>query len=987
MSARAFPEFGEWFAAVHGHPPFAWQARLAAEVIADGWPAVIAAPTGTGKTAVIDVALFHLALEGCRPGRVAPVRIVYAVDRRVVVDQAYERACRIRAMLARAEGPCAAVAAALAGFGSAPLHIEQLRGGLPREDDWALSPAQPTILCTTIDQLGSRLLFRGYGVSPRMAPVHAGLLGEDALLLLDEAHLSRAFEETLAGIARHRGGGGRWGFTLLTATPRAEGARVFRLTEAERADPPIAVRLSTRKPASLVSVPCAMGSAAHVEAIAEQAWRLADGRAAPTVAAIVNRVQVARAVHAALEVFAAATYPETEDGVPPDRPRAILLTGRVRPVERDRLLALHAARLSAGGPRDSTLSPLFVVATQCIEAGADFDFDALVTQIAPLAALRQRFGRLDRLGHKRDAAAVMVATKDEVAAKADDAIYGDKAKRTWDWLAAVATEGVVDFGVDALDALAPPDDLADPGPSAPTLRRADVALFATTAPFPHPDPHLPLFLRGVIESETDVSIVWRADLPDELWRADPDEESLARAARILDILPPRPGEALSVPFPAARAWLASIRALVVVAPVAVAVADVASARPEPEGGEPIARTRATALRLPRARDAIPRLIIAHPAGREERLRPGDTIVVPCAYGGCDRYGWNPAGAASVDDLAEVAAAPYAARRAAMRLHPALVEAGWADPDLTPDGRERLGKAISRVAADASDARALARDAAGLDGLAPSLRAAFEALAGAESLKIEQADGKEGIGPVIAAPRGLRGEALTAFRAAFGLAPGPAAPVGEAATDRDDAGSFPGAELSLARHRDDVARTARAFANALGLSAELAATLELAGRLHDDGKADPRFQALLGATGAPLAKSASGVASRACRAAARVPEGWRHEALSVRLATRALDPPPEGVDADLALWLIGTHHGYGRPFFGAHRDGWDETFRPLADAAALEPGIGPERLDFESNGTDWPGLQARLTERYGAWGLAHLEAVLRLADHRASEAAA
>ena len=96
---------------------------------------------------------------------------------------------------------------------------------------------------------------------------------------------------------------------------------------------------------------------------------------------------------------------------------------------------------------------------------------------------------------------------------------------------------------------------------------------------------------------------------------------------------------------------------------------------------------------------------------------------------------------------------------------------------------------------------------------------------------------------------------------------------------------------------------------------------------------------------------------------------------------------EAHDPALVLWLIGTHHGVGRPFFD-FTDPREGLVRYAACLGVrqwrLAPGPGLESLAFDIDGADWPALYERLRRRYGIWRLAHLEAILRLADHRASE---
>jgi CRISPR-associated endonuclease/helicase Cas3 len=85
--------------------------------------------------------------------------------------------------------------------------------------------------------------------------------------------------------------------------------------------------------------------------------------------------------------------------------------------------------------------------------------------------------------------------------------------------------------------------------------------------------------------------------------------------------------------------------------------------------------------------------------------------------------------------------------------------------------------------------------------------------------------------------------------------------------------------------------------------------------------------------------------------------------------------------DLALYAVGTHHGRGRAFMPDRND----------EGVFLRVDVGARTLQMDGApllgelGSGWPSLFWRLNERYGAWGLAYLEALLRLADHLQSRA--
>jgi CRISPR-associated endonuclease/helicase Cas3 len=1018
MPSLGVDDFSAFFRLVHGVSPFPWQQRLIENVARDGgWHPVevIDVPTGAGKTSVIDVALFHLALEAERgPDRRAPVRIAFVVDRRLVVDDAASRAKRIAEALAGAPPDTVVwrVAERLRRLGGTdtPLVVSVLRGGMPRETDWARSPAQPTIVCSTVDQVGSRLLFRGYGVSDGLKPIHAGLLGADCLVVLDEAHMSAAFRDTLAAVERYRGDAWRdpeyghcspWGVVQMTATPDESGERPvpkrFGLSGQDVANETLARRLGASKPVRLVTTAGTTSESTEAgdqESIVDTG-RLVDtlvtealasivalrhaGLEQPAVAVVVNRVARARTVFERLAPRLAS------DSLTP-----LLMIGPSRPIDRDQIVAalkpVHTGASLRDGVR-SLAAGVVLVATQCIEVGADIDLDGIVTELAPLAALRQRIGRLNRAGRDIVPYAAIVASKSTLRTRYLDPVYGSTLRPTWDYLNQIAERHgtsrapVVDFGITRLhDVIVhnPPPAAVHLQPrQAPVLMPAHVDLLAQTAPVPNADPDVSLFLHGPDVEPDAVTVVWRADIEA------PDFKDLmpdsGRIRHLLHLLPPRAAESIQLPVFAVKRWLLGFRG-------SAELSDIGMLEPQPETGT---ETRGRWVFRWLGDDDRSTWIAPH------GIRPGDTIVVPAHYGGVDSHGWNPQQRGPIDhpdaprvrDLGRTAALPYAGRRFVVRVAPGLLGES-AGPGVLSDA---LAESVSEKKWPVLRDRLLSLP------LDPELAIDLGLLDAARRRKVDLYYDLYGLdgegrpkGVVFVARFGLQSEAIARLISAAGDAPDPSQ---EPSTEDDLAGSILGLPVSLREHTEAVQRMAREFAEHAGLPPARVRDIALAARFHDRGKADSRWQAWLCGSDplgdeaedrVLLAKSGRPIPAHEWTAA-DLPKNWRHEAFSVRLAIhdQTLNVAD---DPELVIWLVGTHHGFGRPLF-PHHDDLDLTLRVVADMDGaridLPPAPGPQSLCFEWRGRDWATLADIVRARYGVWELARMEAILRLADHRVS----
>lgn len=899
------PSFASFAAALHNErSPYRWQERAADELARNGWWPAVRAPTGSGKTTLIDCWLHAVAAAG--PDRLGR-RLVWVVDRRSVVDQifAYASAIVARLVAPRAPEPARLVARQLHTIGGcAEARAVLWRGGLDDEDAIAmrtpLDPAAIAIIVSTVDQLGSRLLFRGYGMAPRSRALHAGLLGVDTTVVLDEAHISEPLRRTIARVSELQRGASATPrpavrLCAVSATHSARGA--FELLPEERQEAAIARRVDAAKPARLAP-PTRPGQVVkHVERLVAAGPRV--------IGVVMNTVGAARA---AFDGIAAVAPNPIED--------RILLIGPVRPL--DRLDLLPA--IPAPGSRSK---PFVVVATQTIEVGVDLDFDALMTECAPLDALVQRFGRLNRSGRPIPAPALILPPP-----ASGSPVYGAAATTTWKWLSETAdADGVVDFGVEALRNTVATHGA--PPPAAPVrtieLLPEHVTALQVTDALEHEGPAIQLYLHGDRAASPQVSLVWRA-LPSHATPEDVDVD--------LELRPLHSRETISLSFAAARRWLLG-------EPLGFESDIEATAQDDPS-------TR-TVEAAARSAWRIDPQVGARRVEDGNPLRPGDQVVLDAAVGGLDCFGWSPDSPTPVVDLGTISG-----RAPAIVLSAGQAEPAGEDEGLVGAVRAELeaGELTARAAATRL-AAAIAERLPRVDGSRPRLARAIQD----------------------AASRLQKGRATL-------LDDGRIMVSGH--LRRTEHGGE-GAVVTLRVHQRGVAERADRFGSAVGLSTETRASLVLAASHHDEGKRDLRFQAWLrggsAASDEPLAKSAypyDPVRVRRLRDASGWPRGKRHELVSA-VAVALAHPEDE-----LAPWLVATHHGHNRPFCLAVDDpscGLVEIpFEGREDVLLVADGAAP-------TAPAQLGRLVAHGERYGPWGLAFLEALLISADRAESAAEA
>lgn len=525
-------EFGDFFAALNGgYAPFSWQEEVLDHICEHGvWPERINAPTGSGKSSVVDIHLFANALAAVGAAPRVPRRLCVTVGRRALVDSQATRADKILGDLKDAladesgePGILRRVAEALQSFqtrndgqGIGPFEVGHIRGELSNRALPVTDISACAIIAATPDMYGSRALFRGYGSTKAARPRETALLAMDTVMVLDEAHMNRQLLHTTQRIAELQKREVNLGVPTLqvvetTATPSTEDSESTTLgVDIEALDSPNDKELRKRvyshkelvlrpidkwdgKPGNAATVNAAVG------VIKEFLARRGVGEGSEvvdTVGCIVNHVRTAISIKEALAKDKVLGKDEVQ-----------LLVGRMRPYD---LKKLHPDLFTTEGDK----SVKVVVATQTLEVGIDVDFADLVTELAPASSLAQRFGRVNRLGRRKNSKVVVIRPANSDLVKKDAPPYkAVDLSNAYGWLEVLNDAENPSVNPTAMVKNPPvqssPERLLYQRPEWP-----DLLEFSRTDENPYDEPDLDLWLHDSLDAETAMGgVIVRDNLP------------------------------------------------------------------------------------------------------------------------------------------------------------------------------------------------------------------------------------------------------------------------------------------------------------------------------------------------------------------------------------------------------------------------------------------------------------------------------------------
>lgn len=460
-------ELTQWFATefqvLTGYEPYAWQTALFNKLVLSDIPKNINLPTGSGKTSAIPVWLLAFIKNPSLPRR-----LVYVVDRRSVVDQA---TAVVEQMVTRLSPEMQSALGSYTLADEAPLGISTLRGELADNEEWSKLPFRPAVIVGTVDLIGSRLMFSGYGDGAYDRPRHAGLLGNDALIIFDECHLVPAFEVLLRNI--ENAGGKLKHFSVMTMSATSMSNNSLALTEADLENATLSARLNARKRLSLVE-------------------------ATSVVVKIVSMVTKEPPRRTIVFVQSPRTVVEIAASLKGYFANVVALTGTIRGKERDELVDNPVFK--AFTVPEQPTEPHFLVATSAGEVGIDLTCTRMLTDMTSAASLVQRLGRANRFAESKDAEIFVVYKGAEIKK------YGRE----------VDLEFVQSLKGDAScwrlynkrDQLAA---LTKPRSAIPTLEPAVLDVLSMTS-LRH-DIDISEYLRGKAANTHYVEIAWRMEVP------------------------------------------------------------------------------------------------------------------------------------------------------------------------------------------------------------------------------------------------------------------------------------------------------------------------------------------------------------------------------------------------------------------------------------------------------------------------------------------